>query len=50
MSGIQYPVDKKHWQIWTLNNISVNVYEYKDKKNLPIFVLLLWPLQDIMEI
>ena len=37
MSGIQYPVDIKDiGKLEHQNNISVNVYGYEDKKNLPI--------------
>ena len=37
MSGIQYPVDIKDINKFEYqNNISVNVYGYQDKKNLPI--------------
>ena len=37
MSGIQYPVDIKDiGKFQQENNISVNVYGYKDKKNFPV--------------
>ena len=37
MSGIQYPADIKDiGKSEHQNNISVNVYGYEDKKNLPV--------------
>ena len=37
MSGIQYPVDIKDiGKFEHQNNISVNVYGYEDKKNIPV--------------
>ena len=37
MSGIQYPVDIKDINKFEhQNNVSVNVYGYEDKKNLPV--------------
>ena len=37
MSGFQYPIDIKNiGKFEHQNNISGNVYEYEDKKNLPI--------------
>ena len=45
MSWIQYPGDIKDiGQFEHQNNISVNVYEYQDKKKSFHYVLPLWPL------
>ena len=51
MSGIQYPlVIKDIGKFEHQNNISVNVYECKDKIKYSRYVLTPWPLQDIMRI